>query len=86
MNDQLWSGLRDFTASMLQQLDRRERFIIRSRYALGSHRRVRSFQDLANKLGVSKERVRQLEARAVGKLKAMAKDFRIDEFRLSTNA
>lgn len=85
MTDQLWSGLRDFTAAMLQRLDRRERFIIRSRYALGSHRRVRSFQDLANKLGVSKERVRQIESRAVGKLQTMAKEFQLDDVRLSTS-
>ena len=86
MTDQLWNGLRDFTASMLQRLDRRERFIIRSRYALGSHRRVRSFQDLANKLGVSKERVRQIEARAVGKLQTMGKEFQLDDVRLSTSS
>lgn len=83
MSDHLWNGLRELTSTMLAKLDRRERFIIRSRYALGSHRRVRSFQDLGNRLGVSKERVRQIEARAVAKLQAMAKEFDIDEMRLS---
>ena len=57
---------------MGRHLDRRERLIIRSRYALGSHRRVRTFQDLADRLGISKERVRQLEQRALGKLRALA--------------
>lgn len=85
MSDHLWNGLRDLTASMLHQLDRRERFIIRCRYALGSHRRVRTFQDLANRLGVSKERVRQLEARAVAKLQQMATDVDIDEIRLTVS-
>lgn len=85
MPENFWEGLRQLTGTMLQRLDRRERFIIRSRYALGSHRRVRSFQDLADRLGVSKERVRQIEARAVGKLQAMAKNFDLDEIRLAAS-
>lgn len=79
MSDQMWGHLRELTASMINRLDRRERFIIRSRYALGAHRRVRTFQFLADKLGVSKERVRQLEQRAVNKLQAMAAEQDIDE-------
>lgn len=85
MPENFWEGLRQLTSTMLQRLDRRERFIIRSRYALGSHRRVRSFQDLADRLGVSKERVRQIEARAVGKLQAMAKKLDLDEIRLAAS-
>ncbi|MDZ4850531.1 MAG: sigma-70 family RNA polymerase sigma factor [Pirellulaceae bacterium] len=84
MTDQFWGGLRSLTAFMLKRLDRRERFIIRSRYALGSHRQVRTLQDLANRLGVSKERVRQLEARAVSKLQEMAGEVDLDELRLTT--
>lgn len=85
MPENFWEGLRQLTSTMLQRLDRRERFIIRSRYALGSHRRVRSFQDLADRLGVSKERVRQIEARAVGKLQGMAKKLDLDEIRLAAS-
>ena len=79
MSDQTWSNIRELTASMLSKLDRRERFIVRCRYALGGHHRVRSFQYLADKLGVSKERVRQLEKRAVNKLKNIASDYDMDE-------
>jgi len=79
MGDQMWSNLREFMASLLDQLDRRERFIIRSRYALGAHRKVRTFQYLADKLGVSKERVRQLESRAVGKLQTLAAESAHDD-------
>jgi RNA polymerase primary sigma factor len=75
----VWSDLRQLANSLLDRLDRRERFIIRCRYALGAHRKTRTFQELANKLGVSKERVRQLEMRAVAKLKAMAADYDLDE-------
>ena len=77
--ERVWSNLRELTASMLDKLDRRERFIIRSRYALGAHRKVRTFQSLADKLGVSKERVRQLEQRAVSKLRTMAAELETDE-------
>ena len=79
MADKVWRNLRELMASMLDQLDRRERFIIRSRYALGAHRKARTFQCLADKLGVSKERVRQLEQRAVSKLRTMAAELEMDE-------
>jgi RNA polymerase primary sigma factor len=79
MAERVWGNLRKLAASMLDQLDRRERFIIRSRYALGAHRKVRTFQFLADKLGVSKERVRQLEQRAVSKLQAMAAEYEADD-------
>lgn len=79
MSDNVWSNLRELTTAMLHQLDRRERFIIRSRYALGSHRKVRTFQYLADKLGISKERARQLERRAVQKLTSMASEYQMDD-------
>ncbi len=79
MADKIWSNLRAITTTMLDQLDRRERFIIRSRYALGAHRKTRTFQYLADKLGISKERVRQLEQRAVAKLRSMADELELDE-------
>ncbi|RMF39031.1 MAG: RNA polymerase subunit sigma-70, partial [Planctomycetota bacterium] len=40
---------------------------------------VKTFQRLADILGVSKERVRQLEQRAVKKLQRMAQTIEIDE-------
>lgn len=80
LTDQTWENLRQLMASMLSQLDRRERLIIRSRYALGAHRKVRTFQDIAHRLGVSKERVRQLEQRAVSKLRAMAAHLEMDDW------
>ncbi len=79
ISDQVWDNLRSLAASMLNELDRRERFIIRSRYALGVHRKVRTLQSLADKLGISKERVRQLEQRALLKLNTMAADLEPDE-------
>ena len=57
---------------MLNDLDRREKLIIRARFSLGSHRKVHTLQSLADRLGISKERVRQLERRAMEKLQEMA--------------
>jgi RNA polymerase primary sigma factor len=57
---------------MLDRLDRREKLIVRARFSLGGHRRVQTLQKLADRLGVSKERIRQLEKRALDKLRDMA--------------
>jgi RNA polymerase primary sigma factor len=72
LDDNEWIRMRTLLGKLLPQLDRREQFIVRGRFALGAHRQVRTFQCLADKLGISKERVRQLEQRAVAKLQALA--------------
>ena len=76
LDEKEWMSMRSNMLEMLDQLDRRERFILRGRFALGAHRKVRTFQCLADKLGVSKERVRQLEQRAIAKLKGMVEKLR----------
>jgi RNA polymerase sigma factor (sigma-70 family) len=73
------SELRGVLDTMLSRLDRRERFIVRRRYAMGRSRKAATFQSMATKLGVSKERVRQLENRAVGKLRKMAAEMGISD-------
>lgn len=74
-----WHELRSRLSLLLDELDRREKFIIRARFSLGSHRRVHTLQALADRLGVSKERVRQLERRAMDKLRAMAGEVQLVE-------
>lgn len=74
-----WHELRSRLGLMLGDLDRREKFIIRARFSLGSHRKVHTLQALADRLGVSKERVRQLERRAMDKLRAMAGEVKLVE-------
>ena len=86
LTDQIWSDLREKAYAMLQDLDRREQFIIRSRFALGAHRKVRTLQYLANKLGVSKERARQIEKRAIGKLCDMAQELQVDDLAMAALA
>ncbi len=79
MSEGRWNELRSRLGLMLGDLDRREKFIIRARFSLGSHRRVQTLQALADRLGVSKERVRQLERRAMEKLRAMAGEVKLIE-------
>jgi RNA polymerase primary sigma factor len=79
ISEHRWHELRGRLSVMLGDLDRRERFIIRARFSLGAHRRVHTLQALADRLGVSKERVRQLEQRAMEKLRGMAGEVGIAE-------
>lgn len=79
ISEKRWHELRSRLSIMLDDLDRREKFIIRARFSLGPHRKVHTLQSLANRLGVSKERVRQLERRAMDKLRGMAGDLNLAE-------
>ena len=79
MDVKTWTRLRSLLAQIMGQLDRRERLIIRCRYALGGHRKVKTFQAIAERLGVSKERVRQLEQRAMMKLRTMAAELNMED-------
>ncbi len=60
--------LRTLLEDAMTDLPERERFILRKRFGLEDDE-VRSLEDLGHELGVSRERVRQLEARALVKLK-----------------
>lgn len=77
LTDQIWRQMRDRLTELVKKLDRREQLIVRARYALTPSGKIRTFQALANKLGISKERVRQLEQRAVAKLQAMATELEV---------
>jgi RNA polymerase primary sigma factor len=54
--------------SLLAGLSDREREVLRARYGLGGE--PQSLREIAGRLGVSAERVRQIEERALGKLAA----------------
>lgn len=79
MDVRTWTRLRSLLSKVMDRLDRREQLIIRCRYALGAHRKVKTFQMIADRLGVSKERVRQLEQRAMTKLRTMAADLQLED-------
>lgn len=56
-------------------LDQRERTIIMARFGLNDSSRTSSLRELGEQLGLSKERVRQLQQQALEKLAEVAKPF-----------
>ena len=63
---------------ILAQLDPRERDIIVSRYGLKDGRPPQTLEQVGQKLGVTKERIRQLETRALQKLRKIAEEEHLD--------
>ena len=63
---------------ILKQLDPRERDIIVSRYGLKDGKPPQTLEQVGQKLGVTKERIRQLETRALQKLRKIAEDEHLD--------
>lgn len=78
MNEQIWQELSALVTKAMNNLDQREQLIVQGRFALGEQQKVRTFQSLADELGISKERVRQLEQRAVAKLRLKAAETDIE--------
>jgi RNA polymerase primary sigma factor len=69
--------LQDVVRGMLGRLDARERTIIVSRFGLEGARE-KTLDQLGKELGITKERVRQLETRARGKLRQLAEAQKLD--------
>ena len=63
---------------ILSQLPPRERDIIVSRYGLSEGAGPQTLEQVGTKLGVTKERIRQLEARALEKLRKIAETEHLD--------
>ncbi len=70
--------MRDAVKGMLGRLDDRERRIIVSRFGLDGAGE-QTLEQLGKELGVTKERVRQLEARAQGKLRKIAIEEKLEQ-------
>ena len=64
--------------SILSQLDEREQRIIVSRFGLDYSQEPQTLKEVGAELGVTKERIRQIEARALNKLRLAAEDASID--------
>lgn len=64
---------------ILESLDERERKIVISRFGLDYSQEPQTLKEVGALLGVTKERIRQIEARALTKLRAAAKDENIDD-------
>ena len=59
---------------LLQELKPRDRYVVRSRFGWGREFEPRTLQEIADELGVTRERVRQLEQRALKTLAALASE------------
>jgi len=63
---------------LLESLDERERQIIRMRAGLDNYSEGMTLEEIGQQLGITKERVRQLNVRIMNKLRSMARDERGD--------
>jgi RNA polymerase primary sigma factor len=63
---------------ILQRLDSREQQIIISRFGLNHSHEPLTLKEVGAEMGVTKERVRQIEARALSKLRAAAREENIE--------
>lgn len=73
--DDFIPAVRSTVEKMLSALDNRERDILRQRFGLDGGGEPATLEQIGQKFGVSKERIRQLEARAIAKLRT---DFDVD--------
>jgi RNA polymerase primary sigma factor/RNA polymerase sigma factor len=64
--------------NILEKLDEREQKIIVSRFGLDYSQEPQTLKEVGAQLGVTKERIRQIEARALNKLRVAARDENID--------
>jgi RNA polymerase primary sigma factor len=66
--------LRNSLASMISQLDTRDQTIVNARFGLNGSERPLKFREIAERLSISTERVRQLMARSLNRLQGMAEE------------
>ena len=68
---------RDLVDRLVDVLDLRERMIVTRHFGLNDEGRTQTLEQIAHLLGISKERVRQLEKRAIDKLRSAVESHQI---------
>lgn len=64
---------------ILNQLSQKERDVLILRYGLDSNGMKKTLDEIGSQYGVSRERIRQIENRAIAKLKKLCKDEKLHE-------
>jgi len=75
-----WTALYTSLESMLDTLEPREREILHARFGYEQMEKKPSLRVLAERLGISKERVRQIERKALAKLRTMSDRYGLKRF------
>lgn len=70
--------LKDLFARFLEELEPREQQIVVARFGFDGQS-PRTFRELGSSMGVCKERIRQIQTRALDKLRAMAAEARLEQ-------
>jgi RNA polymerase sigma factor (sigma-70 family) len=70
--------LKDLFGRFLGELEARERRIVVARFGFDG-RPPRTFRELGSQMGVCKERIRQIQTRAMEKLRDMATEARLEQ-------
>ena len=70
--------LKDLFGRFLAELEPREQEIVVARFGFDGQP-PRTFRELGASMGVCKERIRQIQTRAIDKLRAMAADARLEQ-------
>lgn len=79
ITEERWHELQRRLTGILRRLDPREQMVIRARFGLDDLASAETLQSLADRMGVCKERVRQLEKRAMTKLRKMAAEASLED-------